>query len=313
MPVRKTSGTAEVRLIAVGMKPVALITYSDMPGGDALDAPLSPALAAEGLRAEFVCWDDPAVRWTDYRCAVFRSPWNYFHQPEAFAAWLSRAERQTLLLNSAEAVRWNLHKGYLLELRAAGVPTVPTTLLKRGEAPRIEALGITDGVIKPAVSAGAWRTQRHHELTSPEARRQLEALLRDGDVLVQPFQPSVLTEQERSVVFIDGEALFCITKTSAFTQVRNARAEGTPSGTVRAEYAAAALTPEALALGEAAVRAAPGNLLFARADMVRGPEGKLQIMELELFDPSLYLKDFPQAATALAKAIARRVAGGVTP
>src|SRR5687768_1994494 len=98
------------------MKRVALITYRGLGGLDALDAPLPAALEAEGFASDAVCWDAADVTWSDYACAIFRSPWDYFQRPDEFAAWLDRTEPQTRLLNPPSIVRWNFHKKYLLEL-----------------------------------------------------------------------------------------------------------------------------------------------------------------------------------------------------
>jgi len=37
-------------------------------------------------------------------------------------------------------LRWNLHKGYLRELEAAGVPIVPTVFLERGASPDLDQM-----------------------------------------------------------------------------------------------------------------------------------------------------------------------------
>lgn len=294
------------------MKRVALITYRGHPELDALDAPLPPALEAEGLAVEVVSWDDPVVDWAQFACAVFRSPWDYFQRPLEFAAWLDRAESQTRIFNPPAVVRWNLHKKYLLELAEKNVPTVPTEVALKGSGAQLTRVcsrrGWTDVVVKPAISAGAWRTSRFRDVGAADAQRHLDALLSEADALIQPFQPHVLSERELSIGLIDGELAFAVTKRSAFEQDREAAPEGTPAGTVRAEIGPAEATEEALALARAAVAVAWHEpLLYARVDMIRGPQGALQLMELEAFDPSLYLSQFPAATTALAKAIRRRV------
>lgn len=53
-------------------------------------------------------------------------------------------------------MRLNLHKGYLLELEKAGVPVVPTCLVRRGEPASLAGIlagrGWSGAVIKPAIS-----------------------------------------------------------------------------------------------------------------------------------------------------------------
>src|SRR5439155_963219 len=48
-------------------------------------------------------------------------------------------------------------------------------------------------------------------------------------------------------------------------------------------------------------------LLYARVDLARGLDGAPLLMELEAFEPSLFLRACPQAADRLAAAIQRRL------
>ena len=48
--------------------------------------------------------------------------------------------------------------------------------------------------------------------------------------------------------------------------------------------------------------------LYARVDMVRGLDGSLLLMELEVIEPDLYVKDGPGIGVMLGKALARRIA-----
>jgi hypothetical protein len=105
---------------------VALVTYSELPDLFPDDRPLAQALAAAGLEVGIVRWDDPVFDWSSTRIALLRSPWDYYLRTGEFLAWAESAAAATCLLNPLPLVRWNLHKGYLVELRAAGAPVVPT-------------------------------------------------------------------------------------------------------------------------------------------------------------------------------------------
>jgi len=50
------------------------------------------------------------------------------------------------------------------------------------------------------------------------------------------------------------------------------------------------------------------DLLYARVDVARDAQGGLCVMELELIEPSLFLKQEPRALARFADAIARRLA-----
>lgn len=124
---------------------IGLVTWEGGPALAEDDAVLAVPLHARGLRAVPVVWSDPAVRWSDFALVVVRSTWDYFFRAKAFLAWLDRMEREGVpVWNPVPILRWNAHKGYLLELEARGVPIVsraPTLGAKDGEIP--------DGVAAP--------------------------------------------------------------------------------------------------------------------------------------------------------------------
>src|SRR5215213_5753384 len=105
---------------------VALATCRELPTLDADDARLLGLLALHGLAAAPAVWDDPAVDWSGFDLIVLRSTWDYPKRPAAFLAWVDRLPR---VLNPAPVVRWNADKRYLLDLAAAGVPVIPTTVV----------------------------------------------------------------------------------------------------------------------------------------------------------------------------------------
>src|SRR5205807_689911 len=75
-----------------------------------------------------------------------------------FLGWIARRERAgSVVWNRADLLRWNCHKGYLRDLAARDVATVPTRWLARGEEIDLRALladaAWQDAVVKPAVSA----------------------------------------------------------------------------------------------------------------------------------------------------------------
>ena len=77
---------------------------------------------------DVVSWDDE-LDWTAYGLVVIRSPWDYFDRVVEFCDWAAAVQQVTRIVNPADVIRWNSHKGYLLELAAKGVPTVPSRLI----------------------------------------------------------------------------------------------------------------------------------------------------------------------------------------
>jgi glutathione synthase/RimK-type ligase-like ATP-grasp enzyme len=162
-------------------------TCKTLPEVDADEAPLATALAAAGIDAQLLAWDDPAVDWDARIPTIIRSTWNYALQLDAFLAWVDRVAGAAPLLNPADVVRGNVRKRYLLELAARGVPVVPTTLVERGHTIDVPRERV---VIKPEVGAGSLDT-RVFAAGDRAALDHLAMITARGAALVQPYVASV--------------------------------------------------------------------------------------------------------------------------
>jgi hypothetical protein len=273
---------------------IALATCLRLPEPDHDAAPLAAALAAAGIDARPLAWDDPAADWSRARMTVLRSTWNYPEQPDRFLAWAERAARVSHLCNPLPVVRFGLHKGYLLGLERRGVPIAPTVLVARGARTTLAELlserGWSDVVVKPAVSAASFRTLRvgPRDLAAGEAH--LRALAAERDVLVQCYLPSVESHGERALVWIDGELTHAVRKSPRFA----GESESVSAGAVP-------IAPAEAELARRAIDAVDPPPVYARVDVAPGLDGSPVLMELELIEPSLF---FPQAPRALARFVA---------
>jgi hypothetical protein len=276
---------------------VVLATASVLPRPDEDDLPLREALAAQGLAATTRAWDDPGVDWAACAACIVRSTWNYVRHHREFLEWTERCAALTALWNPAPVIRWNSHKSYLLELAGRGLPVVPTRMLSRGNGAgaALDAVLVDwpQVVIKPAVSAGSFGTLRVTRAELSRGQAHLEALAAQGEVLVQPYFPSVETHGERALVFIDGAFTHEIRKQARF------------AGQPQRVSAPLPVSPQEAAVAERILAAAPGPLLYARVDLARDQRGQPCLMELELIEPSLFLSQAPAATARLAAAIAR--------
>jgi glutathione synthase/RimK-type ligase-like ATP-grasp enzyme len=272
------------------MLDVALVTCTRVPEGDVDDHLLAGALTRLGLSVAFVCWDDPDASWPAAGVVVVRSTWDYHERLDAFLGWAEYVGSVTTLCNDAATIRWNSHKGYLLDLADHGVDIVDTRVVRSGDHAE---LGPGDLVVKPAVSAGADRTIRF------ASQADLDALTATDDVLIQPYITAIETKGELSIVCIDGEVSHVVRKVP-------------PDGDFRTqEEHGAAISVEGLDdrhrdLATAALSALDTAPLYARVDAADTEEG-LQIMELELIEPTLWLRWHPPAADVLAASIAAQL------
>ena len=118
--------------------------------------------------------------------------------------------------------------------------------------------------------------------------------------LVQPFLPAAQHEGEYSFVFCGGELSHALVKRPA---AGDYRVQSVYGGTEQVVHPSAA----DLDLARAVLAAAPGEALYARVDMMRGPDGGLLLMELELIEPYLYPQQGPELGPRFAAALARRL------
>lgn len=291
------------------MSDVALVTYRGLPELDADDRPLAAALRAHAVDVAIVAWDDADFDWAAARLVFLRNPWDYFHRLAEFLHWAERVSSVTTLLNPLEALRWNLHKGYLVELEAKGAPIVPTVLLRRGELVDVARLaaehGWRDFVLKPAVSADSWETHRLDSGELESAQAHADRLLPERDLLLQPFLDTVEAYGERCLIHIEGEYSHAVRKNSL---TRGGRWAGLPEGTPVAADA------DERAAAAAVLAACPfRDLLYARVDLVRDGSGRPLLLELELVEPTLFVADAPAGLERLVAALRRRLGNPARP
>ena len=259
------------------------------------DHPLAEALAKRGAMVLSASWDEEDFDWSRVDVALLRSPWDYYKRYDAFLAWLARVETQTRVLNPPEFVRWNANKRYMGDLVAKGVHAVPTAFIAQNDDARLESLcderGWTTVVLKPAVSADSWETIRIEPERYADGQAYLDRHRPDRDVLVQPFVKDVEIGEEQCLVCFAGRFSHAVKKNSAFKGGRHVGPEGrkvTPS-------------PEAVAMAEDVLkRAGVDALPYARVDIASDDSGRPMLLELELFEPTLFFKEEPGSEDTLA-------------
>ena len=254
---------------------------------------------AETVRAQGVEVD--AVPWTEagdlsaYDLVLPLVVWGYHLQYEEWRRFLDRVEAEQLpVTNPPALLRWNSDKAYLKELGAKGIPSVETIEVESLDEAELGAaaarLGTAELVVKPPVSASATGTHRIRvgdEIPAEERRRRM---------MIQPFLPSIATEGEYAVILFNGVYSHTVVKrpkTGDFRVQPHLGGSTEPSE-----------PPEgAVALAQAALAAAPAEATYARVDIVRGRDGELLIMELELIEPALFLDVAPHGEEAFADAV----------
>ncbi|MBX9624745.1 MAG: hypothetical protein K2X82_13140 [Gemmataceae bacterium] len=295
---------------------VALLTdrryvAADAPDGDWYlgnilheDRLLRAELGRLGLSSARVEWGRPDQDWSAFRCAAFRTTWDYFDRLADFSAWLDRVQRQTRLCNPPATVLWNMDKHYLADLEARGVRVVRTRFVERGSFPGLRDLldetGWDEAVIKPCVSGAARHTYRVGRAAAAALDAVVRPLAAAESLLLQPFERSVLEDGEDSLMVFRGRYSHAVRKTA---KPGDFRVQDDHGGTVRPHQP----TPAQIDLAERAIAACDPAPAYGRVDMIRDYEGEFAVMELELIEPELWLRLHPPAAAALAAAIAASI------
>ncbi len=283
------------------MTDVLLVTCAELPEGEPRGDLLVKELAARGLTAAWVVWDDPAVDWAGARAAVVRSPWDYERRRDEFVSWAHRAGALTTLVNSAEVLCWNTDKRYLLDLVAAGLPVVPTLVAEDESELGPVIAEFATAVVKPTVGAGG-RGVVLFDLEPGGPEGIDESRLGPGPWVVQPLVQSVRTEGETSVFVLGDEVVSQVGKRPAGGEIRVHEEYGGRSDAVPVTEEARELALRTVATAQDLLGTRFG---YARVDLMRGDDGTLLVSELEVADAGLYLHLVPENAPALAEAVFR--------
>jgi glutathione synthase/RimK-type ligase-like ATP-grasp enzyme len=252
------------------------------------------ALADAGAEVEPVDWTGERD-FSAFDLVLPLVAWGYHKDYSRWLRLLDRLEsRAARIENPIALLRWNGDKAYLAELCEQGVPTVPSLVIESLDEQAIDharaVFGGSDIVVKPLVSASAYGTFR---LRGGDA---FPESVRGWRMLAQPWIQSITTAGEYSILLFGGEFSHSVSKVPVDGEFR-----------VQPEFGGIidrCDPPDgAIQIAKAALAAAPAPATYARADLVVGNDGELQLMELELIEPALFLEQAPDTCPSFARAV----------
>ena len=226
--------------------------------------------------------------------------WGYPRDCPRWFALLDRLEAEGIAVsNPVSILRWNSDKSYLAELDALGIPSVPTLVSDALDAAAFDharaTFAVDTLVVKPPISGGADGTFR---LTLGDGIPDSVAGQR---MMIQPYLPTIAEEGEYSLFYFGGNFSHAIIKRPAAGDFRVQEQYGGYEAAVTPPAAAQDLAQRAFA-ATASITGA-GTLAYARVDILRDGDGVFRLMELELIEPSLFLRFAPDKGTAFAEAL----------
>ena len=310
------------------MARVFFLTYSDRPKINN-ERMVRDDLLAEELRRHNVdvmpkVWDEDIIAHEDVMAKsykeepesttihvqsddvyIIRSMWDYHLKILKFLKWLDDMEvKNAQVLNPIPVIRWSMHKKYLLELADKGVSIAETKLVKKGT----KGAKLTDFVkswakiiTKPCIASSAFLLKRLQTLQeAKEYQDKFEDLLEDRDFLVQKYIEGISVHGEWSLMFFNRQFSHAVVK---FPPHEDFRVYYELGGEVKA------VNPpkKMLALAAIVLNMVPGELVYARVDILRDVDERMYIGELELIEPQLFLDFDEQAPKRFASAILEQV------
>ncbi len=263
---------------------------------------LADALSTAGITTAATPWTDHVEDGSglgDYPLVLPVIVWGYHRD---HARWMRACETWTKagvrMLNPPPVIGWNSDKSYLGRLADQGVAIPPTIWVDGVTQADVDVafdrFRTETVIVKPRVSGGAWKTlrlSRGDGLTGAP----------DGPAMIQPYLPSIETEGETSLLFFGGRLSHAVNKRPVAGEFRIQVQFG-------GQYAALPEPPTgALDLARQTLAAIEGDLLYARIDMARGPDGEWLLMEAELIEPDFYLGSAPEGGARFAQAVKARL------
>ena len=266
---------------------------------------LGAALERAGTQFHFVDWHDESVDWSQYSLLVLRSTWDYHLRCNEFLQWLERVSQFTTVRNSVEVVRWNSDKKYLGELSAAGIVVVPTQFVTNSSEIQFTKPDM-DVVVKPSISAGSHDTFRYRDVAAEMSvvEDHIARIVESGaTAMVQEYQHAIDGAGETGLVYLNGVYSHAFRK-GAILQHRPDMSNGLYAAEDVGERDASGAEQETAQQVLSFVEQKFGVMpLYARVDLIPQSNGKPQLMELELVEPSFFLWASTGSADRAAQAI----------
>jgi len=268
---------------------------------------LIPAFEKHGMSLDLIPWRRASDVADNYDAILPLLVWDYFEGNETvFISEMAKVEAKTKLLNDFSTLKWNSNKSYLDELEHEGAPVIGTIAVARVTETNVMKafadLQTDTLVIKPQVGGGAWRQVLHKK---GEPFPSKDTLPPEG-AMIQAFLPSVVEEGEYSFLYFGGQFSHGLIKRPKKGDYRIQSLYGGTEETyepTHKERASARLVLDALDF----------TPLYARIDLLRGLDGRLKLIELEMIEPYLYLSHAHgqggdnEGAIKLAEALLKRL------
>ena len=261
---------------------------------------LKSAFEAQGLKVDIAYWDNPTYEWQETKSVFFRTIWDYFERFDEFWEWLEQVKTKTRLINSYELIKWNIDKHYLKDLSSWGIETVPTYFADKGCNMKLHEIAKRnqwkDLVIKPAISASAFKTYKILANEIQVNEKLFNSLVQERNMLVQPYFETITQLGEASLMVFNGKFTHAILKKA---QPGDFRVQDDFGGTVH-NYIP---TKAEINFAEKVFETCKTKPVYGRVDIVWDNDKNFYLSELEIIEPELWIRNYPKCAERIAEAV----------
>ena len=264
------------------------------------DQLLIDALESKGLKVYRTNWDNADFDFTSTKYVFFRAIWDYFDRFPEFSKWLSKNNKKTKLINPSEQILWNIDKHYLRDLEVAGINIVKTNFIEVGDTRTLKQ-SISDSgwehvILKPAVSGGARHTYKIKPGESDQHEVIFKKLIAEEAMLIQPFLTNIMVKGEVSFIVFGGVFSHAVLKKA---KAGDFRVQDDFGGTIH-KYEPSAEEIEFVQNVMAKCNTVP---IYGRVDVTWDNDDNLALVELEVIEPELWLRESTTSADMLANAV----------
>lgn len=269
--------------------------------GWSIDAELGfPPLEAMGWTIDTLPWRRDGVEWDRYDAVYVGTPWDYPDDPDRFMRVLGDVDRSgAILVNDYALVSWGMPKTYLRDLARKGVDVVPSRWGDRFDTgildEAFERFCTEQLIVKPVISTNAVNTFLVQRDVPARVEAQLRDTFADRACVIQPFIENIRSDGEYSLFYFNRRFSHAIRKIPQRGDFRVQEERGAQI---------VAVTPESALrdAGDRLLQVVEPMPVYARADFVRGPDNRFLLMELEVVEPSMYLRMDERAPRRFAEA-----------
>ena len=269
--------------------------------GWTIDAEMAfPPMMSMGWTIDPLPWRTDDVDWDRYDAVYIGTPWDYPDDPDYFVRMLEAIDRSSaVLVNDLALVQWTMPKTYLRDLEEKGAPIVRSIWSDDLGIDQLhdsfDIFGADRLIVKPVISTNATDTYLLERDTIRVLGTKLQRVFANRPHVVQPFIENIQSEGEFSLFYFNQQFSHAIQKIPKRGDFRVQEEFG-------AEITAVEPDTELRKTADQVVQSIEPFPVYARADFVRGPDGRFLLMELELIEPSLYLRMDPEAPWRFAEA-----------